>query len=191
MFLGVSDTLCDVDITDEDRKRIGQVVEIRRRANFGTKSNAYRQAGLNAATWDRIETGSAVRDDRLAAALKLLWPDSGGDWRKAIAEMDDRTARIVEPRYPIFGGSWADPEYLANIEEWIEEMQGRIEVLEAAVLKGEDDADSSAPKNRAPASGADEAGPTTPRVTETNSETLHGDVEAHSRPRSDGPRADR
>lgn len=139
MFLGVSGTLADVDITEKDRKRIGQVVAIRRRAKFGTKSAAYRQAGLNAATWDRIEAGDSVREDRLVAALKLLWPESGGDWHKAVDEMDSQIARLVQARYPVFGGSWEDPDYLGHVEEWIEELQGRIEVLEAAVFKEEVD----------------------------------------------------
>lgn len=189
MFLGVSVTLWDVDMTDDDRERIGRSVEVRRRAKFGTKSAAYRKAGLNAATWDRVELGEAVRDDRLAAALKLLWPESGGDWHQVIADMDDRMAKMTKSRYPIFGGSWEDPDYLGSIEEWIEEMQGRIEVLEAAVFKGEDDSEqrNSAPNTHAPVSGAGEAGPMTPRVTETGSETLHGGVEARSRRPSDGP----
>lgn len=139
-------------------------MEVRRRAKFGTKSAAYRKAGLNAATWDRVELGESVRDDRLAAAIQLLWPESGGDWRRVLADMDERMANLSKSRYPLFSGSWDDPDYLGSVEEWIEELQGRIEVLEAAVFKGDDD---DAQRNAAPnkhAGGSPAEEPRKPRV---------------------------
>lgn len=185
MFLDVSVTLGDVDMTDAERKRIGQTVGIRRRAKFGTKSAAYRQAGLNAATWDRIEAGEPVREDRMAAALQLLWPESGGDWRSAIEEMDARMAKLVKMRSPMFGGSWEDPDYLGSIEEWIEELQGRIEVIEAAVFEGENDEQQrdTASKTRAPGSGAHDV--STTRVERDTDREVRVPREENARPRGD------
>lgn len=86
MFLGVSETLLSVDLTDQQRSDLAALIRKQRIAEFGAKSSAYRAAGLNAATWDRLEAGQGVRDDRLIAALKTLWPDSAGDWRAVLGE---------------------------------------------------------------------------------------------------------
>lgn len=66
-------------MNDEERKLLGDMVRIQRQMSFGTKSNAYREADVNAATWDRVEAGQKVREDRLVAVVKTLWPSSGGD----------------------------------------------------------------------------------------------------------------
>src|SRR5690625_6365262 len=72
MFLGVSARLRGVDMTDEQRTRLAARIRAERMRQYASKSAAYRQAGLNAATWDRLEQGERVREDRLIAALKLL-----------------------------------------------------------------------------------------------------------------------
>lgn len=100
---------------------IGEMVRRRRLAAYGTKSDAYRAAGLNSATWDRIEQGLGVRDDRLAAVVRTLWPSTGGDWR-AIPSGEESA--------PVFGGSYDDPGYLAHVEGWVRELQERVEQLE-------------------------------------------------------------
>lgn len=66
-------------LTEHERRALGQWVSEARRRLFPTKRAAYNTAGLNAATWDRIEAGKVVREDRLAAALRTLWPQTGGD----------------------------------------------------------------------------------------------------------------
>lgn len=73
-------------MTDDERRTLGALVTGARRARFGTKRNAYGAAGLNAATWDRIEAGERVKDYKLAPAVKALWPETGGDWRRIPAE---------------------------------------------------------------------------------------------------------
>lgn len=67
------------DLTEHERQALGQWVTEGRRRRFTTKRAAYNAAGLNSATWDRIEDGKVVREDRLAAALRTLWPATGGD----------------------------------------------------------------------------------------------------------------
>ena len=69
-------------MTQEQRTALGQQIEAERVRQFGTKSAAYQAARINSTTWDRIEDGELVRDDRLTAAVKTLWPSSGGDWLK-------------------------------------------------------------------------------------------------------------
>jgi hypothetical protein len=80
-----------MDITDAQRRRLGQQIAAKRLDMFGSKSAAYRAAILNSGTWDRIEEGLPVRGDRLAAAVKLLWPESRGDWRNIPAEGQEST----------------------------------------------------------------------------------------------------
>jgi len=82
MFLGVSGTVRTVTPTDEDRARIAAAVQARRLAVFHAKKAAYTAARLNPGTWDRLEAGQSIREDRLASAVQTLWPDTGGDWRK-------------------------------------------------------------------------------------------------------------
>lgn len=93
---------------------------------FGSKSAAYMKAGINAATWDRIEEGLTAREDRLIAAVKTLWPMTGGDWQKIPS--------APEPLgMPVFSGTYDDPEYLGHIETWVMELQERIVRLEEVV----------------------------------------------------------
>ena len=73
-------------LDDELRGEIGKRAKRARERRFGTKLAAYQAAGVNAATWDRIEEGQPVRPDRLILAVKTLWPDTGGDWRQVISE---------------------------------------------------------------------------------------------------------
>lgn len=41
----------------------------------------------------------------------------------------------------MFGGSYEDPEYLGNIEEWVSQLQTRIEMLEDRLAAVEPDSD--------------------------------------------------
>lgn len=132
-----------MDMSDRDRASLGAHIEAKRRREFATKSGAYRAAGLNSATWDRIEAGLPVREDRLMAAVRALWPKSEGDWHRigwirTIEVDEDRPAHpIVDQagvvRQPLFGGSYEDPAYLAHIEGWLLEVAGRLEALEGRV----------------------------------------------------------
>ena len=69
-------------MNDEQRAALGALVAAARRQRYGTKSAAYQAAGVNATTWSHIEDGIRVREDRLVAAVRTLWPSSGGDWHK-------------------------------------------------------------------------------------------------------------
>jgi len=62
------------------RAELAKRVIERRIERFGSKSAAYHAAGVSAPTWDRIEAGESVRQDRLISAVRTLWPASRGDW---------------------------------------------------------------------------------------------------------------
>lgn len=140
-----------MDISPAERAILGALVEHERQRQFGTQSAAYRQARLNAATWKRIETGQSVRGDRLSAAVKLLWPATGGDWRRVSAAAPDHA-----PEGPVFGGSYSDPDYLSHIERWLTELDARVAAIERAATKETPDG-HPAPTIPAGGSPADDA----------------------------------
>ena len=114
MFLGVSAKLGDMpDMTEGQRQEMAQAVRAARIERFGSKSAAYRAAELNATTWDRIESGERVREDRMIAAVKTLWPDSGGDWRRVLS---------------------SGPEVGNDIDALVRDLQRRMEAVERAVF---------------------------------------------------------
>ena len=110
-------------MTETDRALLAERITAERIRQYGTKSAAYQAARINSSTWDHIERGDSVREDRLTAAVKLLWPASGGDWRKTEA---------VDVSGPAFGGTYDDPDYMGKVEQWIKELEARIEALERA-----------------------------------------------------------
>lgn len=65
-------------LSDGERARIAELAKARRETVFNTKIAAYTAAGLNAGTWDSLEAGKPMRDDRLRDAVRTLWPESGG-----------------------------------------------------------------------------------------------------------------
>ncbi|CEG89023.1 Protein of unknown function [Propionibacterium freudenreichii] len=111
----------------KDRKDLAAKAKVRRMEAFGTKRSAYVASGLNAATWDRLEEGLPIRDDRLIAAVKALWPSSGGDWKK-IAD-DKRPDYYVS----ILGAGYRDSDFSQRADEWISEADERIGMLEERV----------------------------------------------------------
>lgn len=76
----------EMTMTEEIRQTLASAIRAERINQFGTQAAAYRAAGVNSMTWARLEAGAPVREDRMAAALKLLFPDSGGDWRMVVAQ---------------------------------------------------------------------------------------------------------
>ena len=115
-----------MDITDSERTLLAGRIQAERMRQFGSKSAAYQTAGLNSATWDRIEAGQVVRDDRLIAAVRTLWPSSGGDWRKIdesssgiSAAKDDDEPRIADCLEQVKAssiGTDADGNVVVNVE---------------------------------------------------------------------------
>ena len=91
-------------MSDAERIELAERITRRRMSEYGTKRAAYSAANINAATWDRIEEGLPVRHDRLVAAVRTLWPHSGGDWRaidepqplrfNTLGDLDDLPARV-------------------------------------------------------------------------------------------------
>jgi hypothetical protein len=67
--------------TEDQRRDLAQRIQALRIQRFATKKDAYNEAQVNAATWTSAEAGNSLRPDRLRAIVKLLWPETGGDWR--------------------------------------------------------------------------------------------------------------
>lgn len=85
-------------MNDEDRAAVAARVRAERVRRFGTKSGAYKAAQLNAATWDRIEAGQSVKPHKMAAAVRALWPSTGGDWTRIPDDDEPPASRTVEER---------------------------------------------------------------------------------------------
>lgn len=72
MFLGVTAILFGMTYTDEERRRIGRAVELRRVDLGWGKEEAARQSGISSITWKRVEdalTVQPVKMRRVEAAL--------------------------------------------------------------------------------------------------------------------------
>lgn len=109
-----------MSITDEQRRALGDLVAEQRAVVYGTKAAAYQAARVNPATWDRIEAGEPVRADRLSAAIKVLWPDSRGDWRPVLEQTQQGRADQPQP----------DAAFRA-LAERVGQLEARVEALEA------------------------------------------------------------
>lgn len=69
--------------TQEQRFELARRIEDLRIEHYGgNRRAAYNAAGVNAATWTKAENGERLAERSLNAIVKLLWPETGGDWRK-------------------------------------------------------------------------------------------------------------
>jgi hypothetical protein len=59
-----------------------RVAEVRLSRYRGNRKAAYTDAGVNSATWARVESGLSVAERSCVAIVATLWPESGGDWRR-------------------------------------------------------------------------------------------------------------
>lgn len=114
-----------MDLTDEIRAKIAAMIRAARREKFGTKSAAYRQAGVNAATWDNAEAGLSLREDTFAAVLKTLWPESGGNWESVISPHRDG----AHVPHRDLSGDWDDLSPIESAHAWLSELTEETEYL--------------------------------------------------------------
>ena len=127
-----------MNMTDAERVLLGDRVAAERRRRFATKSSAYKAADVNPATWTRIESGQVVREDRLIAAVKTLWPHSGGDWRRIGPEVNQYDGPpAAQPMSPsesraevIRRSVQGDPAEHPEFDEWMAAVDLRLQVLE-------------------------------------------------------------
>lgn len=139
-----------MDMTDEQRTILGGMVEAARRSRYGSKSAAYTRAGVNAATWDRIESGQPVREDRPVAAINLLWPEADGNW-----------VNVLHPP-SAFGRGRRTVPAADTFETWVENELGRlsdrVDLLEQQLLEKEVGDDSAATIAAYPMKGSESQG---------------------------------
>lgn len=110
------------EIGEDERAQIAALVREQRMRSFNTKAAAYRSAGVNSATWSRVEEGQPVRMDRLRLVVRALWPASGGDWQAVIAS-DERARSALEE----------DPS--ADEDEDVVNLNARINAITDAQIR--------------------------------------------------------
>lgn len=72
-----------MELTDAHRQSLADVFRVMRRGRFlDNKKDAYTAAGVNSATWERLERGLPVKPQTLSKVLARLIPETGGDWTR-------------------------------------------------------------------------------------------------------------
>lgn len=148
MFLGISGSVPLVN--DDDLKRLGDLIAARRKAEYGTKFAAYKQAGVNAATWDRAEAGLPIREDRMKEILRALWGVHFSDPEFLLEAVSKSSARPSAPsaKPSLDAGelaSWAEENFLrindtlTQIAEAIEEIKRKVGISDAALAAEKSD----------------------------------------------------
>lgn len=110
-------------VNDEELKRLGELIQARRKAEHGTKYAAYKAAGVNSATWDRAEAGLPIREDRMGAVLRALWGHSVAGPEQVLAKAETAWMGLDQALRPDF--SEADPA-TAELASWAQENFERI-----------------------------------------------------------------
>lgn len=151
MFLGFFGTV--VRVNEDELKRLGKLIETQRKRQYGTKSAAYKEAGLNAATWDRAEAGLPIREDRMTAVLRTLFGLGSTSPEVVLARADALVPPVNEARGPYLEEPSAN---VADLASWTAENFARIndaladlaEAIEEIKRKdGQEHGDSSAEKS--------------------------------------------
>ena len=143
--------------------RIARIIEAHREAEGVSVRSAAKKAGLSEGRWRQIAKGyqQATRDVRVPVnapvetlvRMALALHMTTYDFARAVDDSEEgqavakfRTAlaaALPKPEgSPMFGGSYEDPAYLGNIEEWVSELQTRIEMLEERLARVEPDAET-------------------------------------------------
>lgn len=138
MFLTISGTVSPVN--ESERKQLGELIASQRKTQYGTKSAAYKEASVNAATWDRAEAGETVREDKLRSIVRLLWPSTNGDPEKALARASNEWSNWEDRDTPLAHdesegdriASWA-AEHFERINHALAEMADTVEALSRKV----------------------------------------------------------
>jgi len=84
-----------MSMSDQERAELGARIEAERLRRFDKASDAYVAAGLSSGTWASLERGASTKPLSVRKAVRLLWPETDGDWRKIPAE-GERTG-VAEP----------------------------------------------------------------------------------------------
>lgn len=71
-----------MEMTEAERADLANRITSARIERFVTRSAAYGEAKINSGTWSNLEEGKPVAERTLITALRMLWPETGGDWRK-------------------------------------------------------------------------------------------------------------
>lgn len=67
--------------TQGQRADLAARIRRERIKRYGTQKGAYVAADVNSATWTKAEAGRSIAPRSLVAIVKLLWPETDGDWQ--------------------------------------------------------------------------------------------------------------
>lgn len=129
MFLDVSESVRHVKPTEPNetqRKALAAAGDDALRARFkGVKKDAYSKADVNSGTWSRFEQGLVIRPDSLIAIVQVLWPESGGDWRRvdlSVGPNPEDASYVAAPGARVEDGV-GNEAVLRAIEQMRQDMQ--------------------------------------------------------------------
>lgn len=82
--------------TATQRAELGKRIERERLRQFVTAKTAYTSAGINSATWSKAEKGQTIAERSLIAIVRLLWPETEGDWQLIEPAIEDAEVDVAE-----------------------------------------------------------------------------------------------
>lgn len=135
MSVDVPRCFCDrsgVELNEQQRLALGAaLIDVRTLRFKGSRKAAYTAAGVNPATWTRVESGEPIKEASLAKIVANLFPSTRGDWR---ALFDGDTVVVPQDDMP----ETADPERLdmafeliGEVFKQLEQIQDRLDALGA------------------------------------------------------------
>ena len=119
-----------VDTMAGEHKRLGELVKAERRNKFGSIEQAIREAGVNRATWLRVENGQRVRDDSLSSIEHALGWTPGRAWRILAG---DETVASTERRRT------TDPVRDAIVDSGLSDHDKEILLAQLEVMRSRND----------------------------------------------------
>lgn len=135
MFLGVSASVLDVQMTDVQRELFAAaLIDVRMERFGGSRKAAYTAAKVNAATWTRAESGQTVKESSLAKIVATAFPSTRGDWRVLFTE-DGALDVPADDIGPTTDAERLDIAFdlLAGISQRLDELGDRLADIEAQV----------------------------------------------------------
>lgn len=121
-----------MELNERQRLALGAaLIDVRTLRFKGSRKAAYTAAGVNPATWTRVESGEPIKEASLAKIVANLFPSTRGDWR---ALFDGDAVVLPGDDMP----ETTDPERLdiafeliGEVFKQLEQIQDRLDALGA------------------------------------------------------------
>jgi hypothetical protein len=98
----------------------------------GNRKAAYTEAKVNSNTWTRLENGDPLAERSRVAIVRMLWPETGGDWTKIEPPLTD--SRLTSDELDEIR---AAPISDAT-KQWVADMYERLQATEEGDGNGDD-----------------------------------------------------